>query len=82
MTKSLKEQCAERRKRVGPLKTATDITREMALLYKEARRGDLETRDLARYGQFLNIMLNSVRTIDLEERIQALEASIPTGRHR
>ena len=82
MARSLKEQCAERRKRVGSLKTATDITREMALLYKEARRGDLETRHLARYGQFLNIMLNSVRTIDLEQRIQALESTIPTGRNR
>ena len=63
-----------RKKRVGPLETVRDCRRELGRVYREARRGEIETTDAGRFGNLLSMMINAIRDTDLEDRIRKLEA--------
>ena len=66
----------KRNKRVGPLNTALECRRELAKVYREARRGDIETTDAGRFANILSLLINAIRDTDLEDRVRRLE----TGR--
>lgn len=58
---------------VGPLETAIDCRRELARVYRSARKGDIVPQDASRYANILQIMVGMIRDSDLEARIEALE---------
>lgn len=58
------------------IKTSHEVLRQLNRIYREARFGQMETQDMGRYGAFLNLMGNQIKTTDLEERIEALEKII------
>jgi hypothetical protein len=59
--------------RIAPLNSALDCRRELARVYRMARRGELETHDLTRYAHTLQIMVGMIRDSDMEKRISVLE---------
>ena len=71
--------------RVPKLKSMTDLLRAMNRIHAEARKGDMTTQDLGRYGNFYNLFSNMLRDSSLEERLLKLEeelssrTGIPTG---
>lgn len=62
--------------RIKHMKCGTDITREMNKLYGEARKGNISTQDLTRYGSFLNILLGVIRETELEADIRSLREAM------
>lgn len=58
-----------------PLRTAHDVRRELARLYRQAKAGQIPTQDASRLAYILNLLRQSIETGDLEARIQALEAA-------
>ena len=71
--------------RIPKLKSMTDLLRAMNRIHAEARKGDMTTQDLGRYGSFYNLFSNMLRDSDLEERLLKLEeelasrTGLPTG---
>jgi hypothetical protein len=59
--------------RVGHLTRTSDVLRECRRVYRMARSGEIETSDMSRYVNCLQIMVNIMRTGDLEQRLEALE---------
>lgn len=58
-----------------PLRTANDVQRELARLYRQMKAGQIPTQDGSRLAYVLNLLRQSIETGDLEARIQALEAA-------
>lgn len=58
-----------------PLRTANDVQRELARLYRQAKAGQIPTQDASRLAYILNLLRQSIETGDLEARIQALETA-------
>jgi len=56
------------------LGTVRECRREMARLYIEARRGEVETSTATRLAYMLTSLANMIRDSELEKRIAALEA--------
>ena len=61
--------------RIGHLTKVSDISRELRRIYRASRCGELETCDLSRLTNCLQVMVNVLRDSDLEKRIQQLEAT-------
>jgi hypothetical protein len=63
--------------RVGVLKTLPNVSREIARVYKQARRGEIETQDASRFVYMLNVLsgvLRDQRVLDeFSRRIEAVE---------
>ena len=59
--------------RVGKLDTARDVRKELSRLYRAGRRGDLPASDASKLGSILGLILRSIETTELEERISKLE---------
>lgn len=55
------------------LATATDVSRELAKLYREARSGSVKVEDASRLANILAILSRILIDSDLEARIEALE---------
>ena len=55
------------------LASATDISREMAKLYREARSGRIDVSDASRLANMLSILARILSDSELEARIEALE---------
>lgn len=59
--------------RIGPLQTPGNVRTEMARVYRLGRQGDIETQDMGRFIQALNILVGVIRDTDIEERLKKLE---------
>lgn len=55
------------------LTTASDVRREMADLYRQARTGGIEIADATKLAYILNQLATLLRLDDLEQRTAALE---------
>lgn len=55
------------------LTTATDVSRELAKLYREARSGRIKVEDASRLANILSILSRILTDSDIEERLAALE---------
>ena len=55
------------------LATASDVRREMADLYRQARTGGIEIADATKLAYILNQLATLLRLDDLEQRTAALE---------
>jgi hypothetical protein len=61
---------------VGRLDCVTSIRREMSRVYKEARRGKLETSRASKLVFILATIVKVLEGSDLESRMAALESKI------
>ena len=64
--------------RVGKLTTLPNVSREIARVYKAARRGDIESQDASRFVYMLNTLsgvLRDARVLDeFSARIESIES--------
>ncbi len=60
-------------KRIGQLNDAKGVQRELRSVYREARRGQVETIDLSRFVSALREMRGGLVAETFEARIAALE---------
>jgi len=58
---------------VSRLDSVISCRREIARVYKEGRKGKIETQDMTRFVSVLQTLVNVLRDSDLEKRIEALE---------
>ena len=74
-TKSLQVvEIADKTRHPTPrLATASDVRREMADLYRQARTGSIEITDATRLAYMLTQLAALLRLDDLEQRTAALE---------
>lgn len=63
----------EKPKRIGPLTDVAGVIRELRKLYREARRGEIDTIDLSRFVAAMREMRGSLAVETFETRITALE---------
>lgn len=56
------------------LRTVSDVSAEVAKLYREARAGKVGTQDASRLANMLAIVARLLTESDLERRLEALEA--------
>lgn len=62
-------------KRIGPLDDVRGVRLELRKLYREARRGEIETIDLTRFIGALREMKGCIIAETFEDRIAAMEAA-------
>lgn len=51
------------------------VRTEVAALYREARRGQIDTQDATRLAYLLQILAKIIETGDIERRLELLEAA-------
>ncbi len=56
-----------------PLRTADDVSRELARLYRQMKSGQIPTQDGSRLAYVLNLLRTAIETGELEKRINQLE---------
>lgn len=56
-----------------PLRTALDVRREQAKVYREARGGKLDKQDAAKLVWMLGEIRKSIETQEIEKRLSELE---------
>ena len=61
------------RRKVHAPETVGEVLTELAVLYRDARRGHIETLDASRLATILNILRQTLESYALEERICSLE---------
>lgn len=61
------------RKRIGNLNTIGGVVGEMAKVYREARRGELTTKDAGRLVHMLSQLRAALEDATFEGRLAALE---------
>ena len=61
------------RRKVHAPETVGEVLTELAVLYRDARRGRIETLDASRLATILNILRQTPERYALEERICSLE---------
>jgi hypothetical protein len=66
--------------RVERLDTVGRVITEMGKLYREARRGEIDSGDAARLARILQLLRQGLETADLERRIEAIERSMNGGK--
>lgn len=59
------------------LQTIDDVKHELGRIYRLARRGVMETQDLSRYANVLQILGRLIEGSDLEARLAKLEEAKP-----
>lgn len=62
--------------RVANLLTTEGVLSEIRRIYRMCRAGEMETQDLTRYANVLNIMVGIMRESKLSDRVEALEAAL------
>ena len=62
--------------RVGRLNTVGNCRHELARVYRCARREELDSLDASRLATILKIICDAIRSTEIEERLEALEAKI------
>lgn len=55
------------------LKTVSDVSREMAKLYREARNRKIDVADASKLANMLSILSRILETSELEKRVEQLE---------
>lgn len=65
-----------------PLRTADDVQRELARLYKQMKAGEIAPADGTKLAYVLNLLRQAIETGQLEARIDALEAAATQARGR
>ena len=60
--------------RIGPLGTVGDLVEEMARVYRQARRDEIEIENASKLIYMLGQMRSALEVAALEQRIAALEA--------
>ena len=68
--------------RIGPLNSVGGVLNELARVYREARRGQLDLSDATRLAMILREIRSALESGDIERRIDALEAIDPPPRLR
>ena len=61
--------------RIGPLDTIGGVCCEMARVYREARRDEIEVEKASKLVYMLSQMRAGLELVSLEDRIAALEAN-------
>lgn len=61
------------------LETVQNVRRELARIYREARRGELKVETASRLAYLLDLMSRMIERSDLEARIVALETAKARG---
>ena len=56
-----------------PLRSAGDVQRELARLYRQMKAGEIAPADGTKLAYVLNLLRAAIEAGDLEQRIQALE---------
>jgi len=64
---------SNRTPRIGSLNRVEDVLREARRIYRMARCGELETTDMGRYINVLQVMVNIMRDSSMETRLKELE---------
>ncbi len=64
---------AEKPKRIGPLYDVKSVRRELGKIYREARRGDMDTQELTRFVSALRELRGCLISEQFEDRIVVLE---------
>lgn len=70
---SLNDNKKKRRVRVGKTNSAKEVRREMSLIYRKARRGEINLNELNGFIKALTAMVGVIREGEFEERLQRLE---------
>ena len=70
----------KRNVRVGRLDTVGGVCVEMGKVYRQARRGDLETEKAARLIHMLHLLRGALETSTFEARFDAIEAEMAAQR--
>lgn len=65
-----------------PLRSAEDVRRELARLYREARGKRIEVADASRLANILQILGRLIETSDLEARVIEVERLLADQRER
>ena len=60
--------------RIGPLITVGGVVSELGKIYRQARRGQLDTQDATRLAFILREIRIALEASDIERRLDALEA--------
>lgn len=68
--------------RVGRLRSVCEISAEMRRVYRQTRRGELNSLEATRLVNILNLILGAVRVGELESRLQQLEEHYERQLHR
>ncbi len=72
----------QRRKvRIGPLDTIGHVVVELGRVYRQARRGDMDTADATRLAMILREIRTALEAGDIERRLDALEGPNETDGH-
>lgn len=53
--------------------TLRKVTVELWQLYREARVGKIDISDASKLASVLNVLLSGLKSVDIEQRIEALE---------
>ncbi len=61
--------------RIGPLVNSGDVKTEIGRVYRQARRGQLDTSEATRLVYMLRVLLTAIETTDIESRLEALEGA-------
>ena len=68
--------------RIGPLTTVGGVVSELGKVYRQARRGQIDTQDATRLAFILREIRVALESSDIEERLERLEGIAPPPRLR
>jgi hypothetical protein len=63
-------------RRVGKLSNSTMVSVEIARIYRQCRRGEMDTSEGYRYANILSILAKCLEQSNLEQRLAELEAAL------
>ena len=63
--------------RIGPLDNVGGIVSELGKVYRQARRGQLDTQDATRLAFILREIRIALESSDIEKRLEVLEGDNP-----
>jgi hypothetical protein len=66
----------QRRHRVGKLSNSTMVSVEIARIYRQCRRGEMDTSEGYRYANILSILAKCLEQSSIEQRMAELEAAL------
>jgi hypothetical protein len=67
---------AKRRTRIGRLSTVAMVGCEIARIYKQSRRGELNSMEAYRYANVLAVLARCLETTAYEQRLADLELAV------
>lgn len=65
-----------------PLRTAGDVQRELARLYRQMKSGQIAPSDGTKMAYVLNLLRQAIETGDIETRLNALEQAAALQKKR